>query len=124
MFDMFEMMTIQASNDSIAVAANKAMEATSLLPGLPQIDSRVLQAAKMGAAGTWLACGRPWCVENPCQAELRRTLTALIHRSTFPQCRHLPEHPVWRAGFRHDRNYDGEDRRGAGADGIPMSGAA
>lgn len=49
MFDMFEMMTIQASNDAIAVAANKAMEASALLPGLPQIDTRVLQAAKMGA---------------------------------------------------------------------------
>lgn len=48
MFDMFEMMTIQASNDAIAVAANKAMEASALLPGLPQIDTRVLQAAKMG----------------------------------------------------------------------------
>ncbi|PRW57471.1 TKL kinase [Chlorella sorokiniana] len=48
MFDFFEIQIIQRSNDAISVAANKAMEATSLLPGLPQIDTRVLEAAKMG----------------------------------------------------------------------------
>ncbi len=40
------------SNDAIAVAAGKAMEASSLLPGLPQIDTQVLEAAKMGELGT------------------------------------------------------------------------
>lgn len=122
------------SNDAIAVAAGKAMEARSLLPGLPQIDTRVLEAAKMGAccfcffsfflfiyhALHCRACTRCAAGEGPWI--FRRSHQQRCCRSPAPHspCRHLPEHPVWRPGQRYDRNDDGA-LPGAGRDSPSVS---
>ena len=128
---------LPCSNDAIAVAAGKAMEARSLLPGLPRIDTRVLEAAKMGA---WLAgfsvyyTGRiPFHGQGGRRHRQQARLKQLggpggcrpgvhAHGSSAPATapaaapqphlyatprRHLPEHLVRRAGQRHDRNDDG-----------------
>ncbi|KAL4451686.1 hypothetical protein ABPG75_007348 [Micractinium tetrahymenae] len=55
--DLVEMALIEQANGDVRMAAQKALEARTLLPGLPTIDEHVLGAAKIGLFQNFLFGG-------------------------------------------------------------------